>query len=148
MSKAVKKYFDEIIKTANTKLLELFGKRHDAESIRQYGWCDKLGYSFTIKADELDQDTTDNPATFTFRATKLTAAPKKGQQLSRKEIADHAKNVTNTLRKALNQNQKTLEDLQEKGFLFNHEKLDAAGVEWKSHQASWGVIEITFYTYD
>ncbi len=148
MSKAVKKYFDEIIKTANTKLLELFKNKDDKESIRQYEWCGKLGYGFTIKNSELDQQTTDNPATFRFQATKLQEAPKTGQQLSRTEIADRAKNVTNTLRTALKQNQKTLEDLQEQGFLFCHKKLNVCHVGWQNLTATTGALEITFFTYD
>lgn len=147
MSKAVKKYFDEIIKTATPKLLSLFENKDDAESIRQYGWCDKLDYKLTIKDDELDQQTTDNPATFSFTAKKLTDPTKKTQLLTNREIANRVKNVKNTLKTALKTKQKTLEDLQKKGFLFKHDELDVCHVGWKSHQPSWGVLEITFYTY-
>lgn len=148
MSKAVEKYFDKITKAATPKLLRLFKNKDDAKSIRQYEWCEKLDYKFEINDTKLDLETTDNPGTFIITAKKLTNTPENEQELTKNEIAAHATNVTNTLRKALQQNQKTLEDLQKKGFLFKHEKLDVCHVGWKSHQASWGIIEITFFTYD
>lgn len=148
MSKNVETYFENIKKAARTKLLKLFKNKQDKESIRQYNWCGKLTYTFKCNDKKLDLQTTDNPATFTFKATELKQPPNSAKELTHDEVDDHADNVAGALVKALKDKKQELTQLQEKGFLFCHNKLYVSNVDWRNLTAQTGAIDITFFTYD
>ena len=148
MIKTIEKYCKKIVKAARKKLPSLFKEESDAENIREYDWCGELNYEFKINDTKLDRKTTDNPATFTFTAKKLEQPTELKQNLKRKEVTARAKKVADALDKALKEKTDKLKELQEKGFLFCHDKLDVGHVDWQGLIAQSGAIEITFFTHD
>lgn len=148
MIKTVEEHRDNIVKAARTDLLRLFKEKRDAENIRKYDWCGKLTYEFKISTKKLDTKNTDNPATFTFTAKKLEQPTELTQNLTREEVADRANKVADALDKALKEETEKLKKLQEKGFLFCHEKLDVGEARWRGGSPQYGEISINFFTYD
>lgn len=148
MSEAVEEYLDKIVKAAKPKLRRLFNEKSNAENIRKYDWCGKLTYEFKHNDKKHDTETTDNPATFTFTAKKLEQPTELTQNLTREEVADRANKVADALDKALKEETEKLKKLQEKGFLFCHEKLDVGEARWRGGSPQYGEISINFFTYD